>query len=216
MIKHLKTITSGFLAGILISLGGFVSTYIRANLTNSLVISAILFSFGLLTICIFSFSLFTGKIAYVIEKRSLSYIIDLLEMLLGNIISCILMGCITRLLRVFPSMENTLISMCEAKNNDTWYSLFFLAFFCGILVYLAVEIFKSNTHYFTRTIGLIFSVSIFVILGFEHVIADIYYYSASFMWSLLSLRNILIILVGNSLGALAFHHLKLFALKNNE
>ncbi len=210
-MNHVKTLVSGFLAGICISLGGFVSTYLKGNLENPIVISAILFSFGLMSICIFSFSLFTGKIGYVIEKRSVSYLLELIEMLVGNIIACVVMGYLTRLLRCFPSMENTLISMCTAKNNDTWYSLFLLAFFCGILVYLAVEIFKSEHHAVIRIIGLIFSVSIFVILGFEHVIADIYYFSAANMWSLISIGDIALILLGNSLGAIFFHHLKLLA-----
>ncbi len=213
-MKHLQTCISGLFAGILISIGGLVSTYLRSLSADNVIPSAIFFAFGLLTICIFSFSLYTGKIAYVIEQRKLSYCTELLEMLFGNILGCVLMGQITRLLRIFPTMESTFLFMCEAKNADTWYSLFFLSFFCGILVYIAIEIFRSEHEGIIRIIGLIFSVSIFVILGFEHVIADIYYYSAANAWNLQSFGNILIIFLGNSLGAIGFHHLRKLIMKN--
>ena len=215
-MKHLRTIISGILAGLAISIGGMVSIYLKSIDVNNLVVSAILFSFGLLTICSFSFSLYTGRIAYIIDNHKPSYIVELLEMLLGNTIACVVLGLITRALRIYPTMEDTLSSVCGAKNNDNILSLFFLAFLCGILVYLAVEIFKSKHHPIIRLIGLIFSVSIFVILGFEHVIADIYYFSAAPSFSPKALLTILIILIGNSLGSICFHILKKIVLKDNE
>lgn len=215
-MKHLKTIISGILAGVAISIGGMVSVYLKSIDANNLVISAFLFSFGLLTICSFSLCLYTGRIAYIVDNRKGSYVVELLEMFLGNFIGCVLMGLITRALRIYGSMAPTFDSMCKTKNQDNLLSLFFLAFMCGIHVYLAVEFFKSKHHPLIRVLGLVFSISIFVILGFEHVVADIYYYASSSSITPMSIVVILIIFLGNSLGSICLHLLRKLVMEKKE
>ena len=76
------------------------------------------------------------------------------------------------------------------------------SFFCGCLVYLAVHFWKKKWHFIYRTIILVFCVFLFVYLGFEHCIANMFYFSYANAWGAQSLVNILVVTIGNSLGAL--------------
>lgn len=211
-MKHAKTIISGFLAGVLISLGGLINVFILSNNPSASVlvktVGAFMFSLGLLFICSFSFNLYTGKIGYVFEHKA-HYIIELCESLIGNILGCIVIGLITKALRIYDTISPTLASLCEIKINDQWYSLLLLGYLCGIFVYLAVSIFKSTSlSSIARITGLILAVMAFVLLGCEHVIADIFYFVAAPQFNFYSLVPLLLILVGNSLGSISFHSLK--------
>ena len=85
-MKHIKTICSGLLAGIIIGLGGLIFSVVMAGAATvaERILAAFLFSIGLLLICIFGLNLYTGKIGYVLDNKP-RYIIDLGEMLLGII-----------------------------------------------------------------------------------------------------------------------------------
>lgn len=222
-MKHIKTLFSGFLAGILISLGGFVFLYLKCMSAQGALETAIggfMFSFGLLMICAFGLNLYTGKIGFCIGKNK-EYFLDLLEMLVGNILGCLFLGYLLSLTRVYDvrgtlsTLKDTAKSICDLKANDSWYSLLILSFGCGILVYLAVRIFKSEQPTLIRVLGLILAVALFVIVGFEHVIADIFYFSFAGMWSGTIILNLLIILLGNSLGSIFFHSILLLLEKKN-
>ncbi len=210
--KHTKTIISGFLAGVLISLGGLINVFILSNNPSGniliKIVGAFMFSLGLLFICSFSFHLYTGKIGYVFDHNA-HYIIELSESLIGNIIGCIFIGLITKALRIYDTISPTLTSLCEIKTNDQWYSLLLLGYLCGIFVYLAVSIFKSTSlPSIARITGLILAVMSFVLLGCEHVIADIFYFVAAPQFSITALWSLLLIFIGNSLGSITFHLLK--------
>ena len=51
----------------------------------------------------------------------------------------------------------------ETKLNDNLLSIFFLAFLCNILIYLAVEEYKSNKHELGKYLGIIFGVVVFIV-----------------------------------------------------
>lgn len=218
-MKHIQNVLSGLLAGILISLGAFVNVFLlsKSGAAGMLetIIGAFMFSLGLLFICGFSLHLYTGRIAYLLD-HGWRYSLELLEALLGNILGCLLMGFITRGLRVYEQVKPTFAQICETRINDQWYSLFLLAFLCGFFVYLAVEIFKSNQHAVIRLTGLILGVSAFVLLGCEHVVADIYYFIAAGKMNAKILGILCLILIGNSLGSLFFHGLKKLVLKQKK
>ena len=54
-------------------------------------VGAILFAVGLFTIFHFGLDLYTGKVGYALENKP-SYIFDLLVIILGNFIGCLLVG----------------------------------------------------------------------------------------------------------------------------
>ena len=75
---------------------------------------------------------------------------------------------------------------------------FIRAVFCGVLMYLAVQIFKEKK----TPIGIIFCIPVFILSGFEHSIADMFYFGASGIFSIKVLSFELAAVLGNSVGSL--------------
>ncbi len=94
----------------------------------------------------------------------------------------------------------------NAKMDLDVFSVIILAFFCGVLMYIAVENYRANPHGIGKVIGLFLCVSVFILCGFEHSIADMCYAVLavnSFETGLKYLLFLVEVTVGNSLGALA-------------
>ena len=64
-------------------------------------------------------------------------------------------------------------------------------------MYLAVSIYKEKNN----VIGIIFCIPVFILAGFEHSIADLFYFAASGIVSLKALGFIWTVILGNSIGA---------------
>ena len=64
-------------------------------------------------------------------------------------------------------------------------------------MYTAVEIYKKKQS----VIGILFCVPVFILSGFEHSIADIYYFTTTNIINLNSFIFILIVIIGNAIGA---------------
>ena len=92
---------------------------------------------------------------------------------------------------------------------------------CGVCVYVAVFCFKLFKQWWLKVIGIFIPIFIFVYFGFNHCVANMFYFA--FGWNYgnpLSYLNLLIVTLGNSLGAIALNELikafkKLF-LKNDQ
>ena len=80
MKKYLDYLIKSIFAGIMIGIAGTV--YLRVD--NNIV-GALLFSIGLLVICMYGMNLYTGKIGYILINK-LNYIYELLITILGNFI----------------------------------------------------------------------------------------------------------------------------------
>ena len=70
------------------------------------------------------------------------------------------------------------------------------AIFCGILMYLAVSIFRDNK----TPLAILFCIPVFILSGFEHSIADLYYFAASGIASLRACAFLWVVIAGNSVG----------------
>lgn len=206
MKNIVKNIFDGLLAGIMISIGGTV--YLSCVDSNKY-IGALFFSVALLCICFKEYSLFTGKIGYVIKNHSKDDISIMLLGLLGNAAATIGLGYI--IAYALPSVKESALIICNQKLESNLLQIFIKAALCGILVYLAVDIYKVNKS----TLGIIFCIPTFILCGFEHSIADIFYFAASGIASWNSLLFIFIVIVGNSIGALVIPLLKLVDRNNH-
>ena len=67
-------------------------------------------------------------------------------------------------------------------------------------MYIAVDEFKTHNR---SLIGIICCVPAFILTGFEHSIADLFYLCCSGIFNLKVILFILIIMIGNAVGALA-------------
>lgn len=187
-----KNSVNGFLAGLLIAIGGGVFLSCENK-----VVGAVLFSVALLCICYLGFSLFTGKICYMAEKYDKDAWSVLLWGLFGNLIATVLFGYALRY--AVPSIGTAAETVCASKlANQTFLQTLIRGIFCGVLIYLAVEIFKSHK----TTVGIIFCIPVFILSGYEHSIADMFYFAASGIVSLQAFGFIWTVILGNTLGGL--------------
>ena len=215
-MKYLSVLIKGVLAGICISIGGYLC--LKANVAAlSKVLGAFLFPIGLILICNFGYFLYTGKICYLFENKEQSYkekIFSLLLGLFGNFLGCLVVALLLRFVnRSFISEASTaqafysnnaqlfinLKSMVNTKLNYSWIEMILLGAFCGMLVYIAVEGFKSIEHHVGKYLVLILAIAGFIICGFEHSIADMFYYFLNGTFTLETFISILLCVIGNSL-----------------
>lgn len=204
-MKFVKDLFSAVLAGVMISFGGAV--YLACAAVDKAPLGAILFSLGLSVILITGFLLFTGKTAYLLENKP-SYILYLLTIWLGNILGCMLMGLLVQLAK--PNLGETAKNLCEAKLGQAPWQTIILGALCGILVYIAVDFFRSDDDKksLPKYILVFTCVPAFILCGFEHSVADMFYFAASSAYSLYTVKGIIYILLvslGNLIGAVLFH-----------
>ena len=205
MMKILKDFVSAFLAGVMISLGGAV--YLACE---NKIVGAIMFSVGLTVILIFSFLLFTGKTAYVFQNKP-SYLLTLCLIWIGNIAGCMATGALIFLSK--PALSETAVELCTKKLTQSPIQTIILGALCGILVYIAVDFFRSDDDkkHYVKYLLVFTCVPVFILCGFEHSVADMFYFAASKMlYSGSGIVYILWVSLGNLIGAIVFHNLRLF------
>lgn len=207
-MEHIKTLLKGVLAGIAISFGGFLCIRTNAIASNT-ILGSFLFSFGLILICNFNFNLYTGKVCYLFDNKDKSLIkriLDLLIMLGGNLIGTLFFANVLRLVMADNAINNklmeTLINSVNSKIDYELYQMIGLSFFCGMLVYIAVEGFKKIENNFGKYVVLMLAIGGFIVSGFEHSIANMFYYFLSGNYSFIAFVSLLLCVIGNSIGGL--------------
>lgn len=186
-----KTIFGAVSAGIMIAIGG--SVFLSCD---SKYVGAVLFSVALLCICYLGYYLFTGKIGYLANDFSKNNILNLSVGLAVNLIVTFLLGLLISF--AIPNLLDKAYIMCTAKLDQTFLITFIRAFFCGVLMYTAVEIFKEKK----TPLGIIFCIPVFILCGFEHSIADMFYFGVSGIFTIKILTFELAAVLGNTVGGL--------------
>ena len=187
----LKTATGSISAAIMISIGGGVFLACGDNRYWG----AILFSVALLTICYLGLYLYTGKIGYLVEDHSPKNLATLGVGLLGNLAVTCPVGMLVR--RAIPNLGQRAQEICQLKLEQSCGSTLVRAIFCGVLMYIAVEIFRSKKS----PIGVLFGIPVFILAGFEHSIADMFYFGASGIASGKIASFEVAAVLGNSIGS---------------
>lgn len=204
MKKYKKLFLQAILAGFSVSLGGTIFLKVNGG-----VIGAIFFAIGLLTICTRGYALFTGKACYLLDNDK-SYLLDLLVIWLGNFVGAFLVAVLER--QTILNSENSTAmayakSIVSSKLSQSAISLLILGFLCNIFIYLAVNGYAKNPHEIGKYLMIVFSVTGFILAGTEHCIADMYYFAFSgaiFTDTFSCLRALLLITLGNFIGAITF------------
>ena len=200
-MNYSRTLINAILAGIFIGIAGTVYLSIPQPVTG-----ALFFGFGLLTIINFKFKLFTGAIGYfatVTRATLVSRIIELIIIWAGNVAGCYLVGTLIRNSRSFAAISARVANICAIKNADSPASWLILSFFCGILMYTAVETSgRQQLAPVYRVAAVFLCVAVFILSGFEHCIANMYYYTAAGAWNSTAFAAIAVMTLGNTLGGL--------------
>lgn len=190
MSEFKSYIYSSFLAGWSIGIG-----CISLAVSPNKLIGAVLFSVGLLAVCVHAFKLFTGFVCS--STPTLKSLKDNATVLFGNFIgiglcALVFLGC---------GIESNVSTILQNKLSETLLMVFCKAIFCNILIFLAVNEWKTQKN----SLLVIFCVTVFVFCGFEHCVANFFFMSACGTFNIPFLAtNVL----GNVLGGILFFQFK--------
>lgn len=202
-MKKVKLFVYAILAGLMISIGGTVFL----SLDNK-VLGSLFFAVGLFVICTMGFNLFTGKVCYLFDNK-ISYLLDLIIIWIGNFVGTFVTANILKLTRIYPAISSKAMEMVKIKFADEPISVFILAIMCNILIYIAVDGYKNNPHELGKYLAILFGVTVFILCGFEHCVANMFYISIADMWTWAhAIEHIVIVTIGNSVGGLLIPLLK--------
>ena len=204
-MKYLKVLLFGIFAGLAIGLGSLAFTLTSAYLTSKegLMFASMLFSIGLILVCVLGLQLYTGKIGVVFDNREklAENAINLPIMLVGNAIGAFALGILCHFIFMHvPEIASRIEAISVAKTASKFVLL--EGIFCGALVYIAVYCYKNFQNWGMKIIGIIVAVTLFVYCGFQHCIANMFYFGMAFNWNIDMLWNLLLVILTNSVGAL--------------
>ena len=199
-MKALAIFLKAVLAGFAIGIGAAV--YL-ALLPEHKMLGAFLFAIGLFLIFTYSFNLYTGKIGFLVEK-GVSFLPELGITWVGNFAGAALVGTLLRLFSresLAAAWQQKAAALCEIKLQDSFLENLVLALFCGFLMFVAADSYQKVENPVGKYLATFLPVAIFILAGFEHVVANMVYYSLAGIFSGKMILNILVTTLGNSLGA---------------
>lgn len=181
MKRKIEILNKSIGAALLISLGN----YALLKLGNP--IGPIIFAFGLLGVCYMNLNLFTGKCGFLISDKI--KITDLLIILFTNLIAGYLIGL------MYSTLDTTVFNTAtqKVKTWDLSLTFFIKSVLCGVIMYIAVYMYKKGTP-----LGIIFGIPLFIFCGFQHCIANIVTLGVARTFDL----SIVICVIGNFIGSL--------------
>ena len=187
--RNIKTLPNNILKSIGASLLISIVSYCNLICTNKF-IGAFLFSFGLIIICKFGLSLFTGMAGYITTKNIPPFFVAITI----NLIFTFILG---RIMSYNTQATAKAIEIYNSKINMNILDLFISSIFCGMMIYIGVEYYKRHSSF----LGILFAIPIFVICGFDHAVADTFYYSIVGQYDIKDLILLTIVVIGNIIGS---------------
>lgn len=193
-----NTFRSSILSGIAVAIAGW------GYLACTNIIGAVLFSFGLLTVVNYKLKLYTGTAGFVQlrdeagRSRWLKAIGELLFILMGNIVGCLL---VALLLRLSPmDLGASAQKILEARLAIGPVRAGLLAIGCGFIMTTVVTFAREG-----KPLTLLFGVPLFINCGFPHCLADAFYYLATpFSYTGAHLTEVVLLypclVIGNFIG----------------
>lgn len=181
-----QNILKALLAGVLIGFGAYV--YVSLFHDNRF-LGACLFSLGLISVFHLQADLYTGKIGQFPRLK----IKPLGLMLLFNFIGI-------ALLAIIVLGNNQLVEKCmeiaSKKISISIPTALIMAILCGMIIQLAVDIKKEGP------IATIMCIMLFILCGFEHCVANIFYFVGSSVFKWEYILYTVIYIIGNSCGGI--------------
>lgn len=193
-MKEERVILKAIMAGVFIGLAGLIYLSVIDK-----VLGAILFSFGLLIVVTKGYYLYTGKVGYLLPY-SKGYLMILGKTLLGNLIGIGTIGILFR----FSGQDHLItqaFDLVSAKLSNSWYETLILSIFCGMLMYVGVQGYKTMKLDGMKILIVILAVTIFILAKFEHSVANMLYLFLGWAWSLKAILYLGLWVFGNAIGA---------------
>ncbi len=196
--RILAVLINGFLAGIMFSLGAVA--YLNVD---SRYLGSALFAVGLLIILIYGFGFYTSKIGYCLTQNKTQNIM-LFPLWIGNILGAVFVGLISNLTRddFARNIYHRANEICGLKLSDSSGGILIMSIICGLLMFIITDNYQNAKNGAQKYIILFVSVMVMVLCDFEHFVSSTFYFVAAGAVTFKAVWYIIIMTVGNSLGAL--------------
>lgn len=229
-----KMFVLGILAGIFIAFGGVASTAAAVSVPLASVgkfLGACIFPGGLTMVLLAGSELFTGNCLLVIPlcKKEIALggmLKNWVVVYLGNMVGGIAVAAICVFSHQAGLFNNglaaSMISTAAGKVSLSFGDAFLRGIACNFLVCIAVWISFAAKQVSSKIIGLFFPIMMFVLCGFEHSVANMYYIAAGIFakgnaayleaataagadvsgltWGAMFTKNLLPVTLGNIIG----------------
>jgi formate/nitrite transporter len=187
-LDPLSTLVLAMLAGAFIAFGAALYTFVLHDTTLTLGLSRLLgglvFCLGLILVIVAGAELFTGNnlivMAYVSRKvtgRQLlqNWAIVLLGNLLGALIIVVFIYLSNHLKTAGGALSLFALKIAVNKVNLTFIEALMRGILCNLLVCLAVWLCFSGRSVTDKILAILFPITAFVAMGFEHCVANMYF-----------------------------------------
>lgn len=190
-LDFLSMFTLSIVAGAFIAFGAILYTYVIHDSSLSLgltkLLGGLVFCLGLILVIVAGAELFTGNnlivMAYVSRKISLqrllrNWTIVFCGNLAGSLAMVFLLSQSGQWTEAGASVGVKALMIANGKVNLTFLQALSRGILCNILVCLAVWLCFSGRSVTDKVLAIIFPITAFVALGFEHSVANMYFVPA--------------------------------------
>lgn len=187
-----RVFLSAVLAGALIALGGCAWL-----LVENKYVGALLFCFGLYGVCAEGLWLFTGKVGYIYTEKGLwRYAFRLLITGLGNFIGATFIALIANIGK--PGVASAAEAVVASRMAQGFAPTYALSVLCGVIMFIAVDTWKKTS----KPYGVLLGIPLFLLCGFEHSVADMFFFVASGTLTVANIIHVVLVSLGNAIGSI--------------
>ena len=206
------------LAGMFIALAGVGST--MAGSVAGKLAGACVFPAGLAMVVIAGSELFTGDnlmIVSLLEKRITAG--KMLKVLVivycGNFLGSLLVAALAAMSGLLDTLAESVVATAVTKASLGFGTAFVRGILCNFLVCIAVWMAAAAREPVGKLLGVFFPIMLFVISGYEHCVANMYYLPAGLLtasklglateglgWGSMWVKNLVPVTLGNMVGGM--------------
>jgi len=212
--RFIILLVQGFLAGLYIAIGAIGSLKVSASVTTPGLgnfLGAVVFPVGIIAIILMQAELFTSDcmvmVAVYAGRTKINKTIRILFLIVfANLLGAIFAAFLTRTSGIFDeAAANLVIAKALHKAHMPIGQLFASSILCNIIVCTGVCLAYSCKEEITKIVVLWLTITVFILSGTEHIVANMYYlFAALFHGAELTAKDIAYHLavsgVGNFIG----------------
>lgn len=182
-----KLVVLAIMAGLFIAVGGIASTTVAVAVKPPALgkfLGAVVFPGGLTMVLVAGSELFTGNCLLIVPllEKAVTFkgvVKNLVLVYIGNLIGSILLAAAVVFSHQVSLFDNgvaaSVISTAAAKCSLSFGDALIKGILCNFLVCIAVWISFAAKDITGKIIGVFFPILMFVLCGFEHSVANMYY-----------------------------------------
>ena len=211
-----KLLLYSILAGMFIALAGVGATL--GNIYGGKLVGSLIFPVGLIMVVVAGSQLFTGNnlmiMTWIKGKTTLGKLLkNWLFVYLGNFIGALLITILVVYSGIFDAVSDSVVATAVTKNNLGFLEALIRGILCNFLVCIAIWMSFGTESASGKILTIIGPIFLFVLCGFEHSVANMFYGPAGVFTALknnisvegLSLlgffiHNLIPVTIGNIIG----------------